>query len=364
MRRETVDACLFAAITLAPAGLLLCAGIAGGFWVLAALIYMTALTYGIDRVVRLRQRTLPDKVEFPAGNRLLVVLAGLHVVLFVLAVLVVSGATGQPVLARIGAFVGFGLYFGQVSNSAAHELIHRPRRALHQLGRWIYVIHLFGHHASAHPLVHHTWVATPRDPNSARMGDTVYGFALRAWFGSFVAGWRAEQARAARRHTPRPWWRHPYLIYVLGGAGALAVSAWMAGWAGVIAHLMLGGYATFQLLVSDYVQHYGLRRATLPEGGFEPVGAAHSWNARQWFSGRLMLHAPRHSDHHAHPLRPYPALRIDPPDDMPRLPHSLPVMGALSLIPPLWRRTMDHRVSDWAPGGKLAVGSGAIPVAK
>jgi alkane 1-monooxygenase len=86
----------------------------------------------------------------------------------------------------------------------------------------------------------------------------------------------------------------------------------------------------------------------------ERAGPQHSWNAPQWFSSAMMLNAPRHSDHHLHPGRPFPALRLDPAD-MPVLPHSMPVMATLALAPPLWRRAMAPCVSRWsaaAPEGE------------
>jgi alkane 1-monooxygenase len=60
-----------------------------------------------------------------------------------------------------------------------------------------------------------------------------------------------------------------------------------------------------------------------------------------------MLNAPRHSDHHAHPARAYPALRLGAADTpgRPVLPRSLPVMATLAMVPPLWRRMMDPRVA-------------------
>jgi alkane 1-monooxygenase len=90
--------------------------------------------------------------------------------------------------------------------------------------------------------------------------------------------------------------------------------------------------------MADYIQHYGLRRALTTSGKPEPVENAHSWNAPHWFSSSLMVNAPRHSDHHMNPARPYPALRLC--DSMPMLPHSLPVMAVIALFPPLWRRVM------------------------
>ena len=79
-----------------------------------------------------------------------------------------------------------------------------------------------------------------------------------------------------------------------------AASDW---WRGAVVWAALGLHAQVQILLSDYVQHYGLRRAEV-QGRPVPVAAGHSWNAPHWFSSAFMLNAPRHSDHHAHPARP------------------------------------------------------------
>ncbi len=63
-------------------------------------------------------------------------------------------------------------------------------------------------------------------------------------------------------------------------------------------------------------------------------------------SSAMMSNAPRHSDHHMHPMRPYPALQLDDVV-MPILPHSLPVMATIALIPGWWRKVMDPRVQNW-----------------
>ena len=117
----------------------------------------------------------------------------------------------------------------------------------------------------------------------------------------------------------------------------------------MLAHIALAGFAQSQLLLSDYVQHYGLSRKVGPDGRPEPVGPAHSWNAPHWMTGHMMLNAPRHSDHHAHPSRPYPALALAAPGAVPTLPRSLPAMACLALVPPLWRRVMDPRAAQWQP---------------
>ena len=216
---------------------------------------------------------------------------------------------------------------------------------LRWLGRAVYTAMLFGHHGSAQLKVHHVAVATPDDPNSPRRGEGFYRFWARAWWGSFVAGWRAERRDRARRARPGPLWRQAYVGYV-GGAMAVLALAWgLAGIRGVGVLMAVAGYAQMQILLADYVQHYGLQRRRI-QGRYEPVGPQHSWNARPWYSGAMMLNAPRHSDHHQNPGRVFPELRLSA-SKMPMLPRSMPVMCALALVPPLWRRVMDPRAAVW-----------------
>lgn len=337
----------FALATLAPLALL-AAGLALGGWAaVLAPAYMAIGIALIDGLIPAAAADAPDEAEFPAADALLVTLGLAHLLALPLAVAIVArpggafGADPGGIGPRLALVLGLGLWFGQVSVPAAHELIHRSRRGLTLLGMAIYVTLLFGHHASAHRLVHHRHVATAQDPNTARSGEGFYRFALRAWSGSFRAGWQAERAlRGTRRLTP-------YTGYVAGALAALALAWALAGWPGIAVWATLAVLAQLQLLLSDYVQHYGLMRAPRPDGRPEPVSARHSWNAPHWFSGALLLNAPRHSDHHAHPARPYPALRLQAGEPLPMLPHSLPVCTTIALVPPLWKRMMRPLVRQW-----------------
>ena len=331
---------MFALAALLPLPLF-AAGLTGGFWVLAGLVYMTLFTAVLDQYLAHLAPDAPEGSEFPAADPLLVVLGLAHLAAMPLAVWAIAGDSGLVAWERAVLFAGFGLWCGQVSNPAAHELIHRGGRGMFRLGAAVYASLLFGHHASAHRLVHHRHAASREDPNTARRGEGWYRFAFRAWVGSFRAGWRAE---AERRHGRG---RHPYVWYLGASVLALAVGGLVAGWVGVAVWVALALHAQSQLLLSDYVQHYGLMRARLPDGSLEPVSDRHSWNAPHWFSSALMLNAPRHSDHHAHPSRPYPALRLPGADDAPRLPYALPVCCVVALVPPLWRRMIHPHLDRW-----------------
>ena len=331
----------FAVATLAPVALLVIAAFAGGIWPVLALIYMTGLVAALDLLIKTADAS--EGSEFPAEPWLSVALAWAHMGLLVLGVLTLSGATGHSWLDNAVFFVALGLFFGQVSNSNAHELIHSTDRRMRTLGMWVYISLLYGHHTSAHVRVHHIYVGSESDPATALRGESFYAYAWRAWTDGFLAGYEAECELSERGGK---WRLNPYALY-LGGAGLVLVLSWMLGGAqGVMALLLLAIYAQVQLLMSDYVQHYGLVRKILPGGRLEPVAPQHSWNAPHVASSALMLNATRHSDHHVHPSKPYDELAL--PQEVPTLPYSLPIMASLALWPAGWRKVMDWRVVYWA----------------
>lgn len=334
---------VFALAALAPLALI-AAGLAlGGGWLWAGFLYMAVLTLVLDQLIPLTSAAAEDG-EFPAADALLVAAGSGALALLPLATWGIAGASGLSGGQRVLLFFAAGFWLGQVAHPAAHELIHRPRRALFRLGATVYAALLFGQHASAHRLVHHRHVASRDDPNTARAGESFYRFAPRAWIGSFRDGARAETA--LRQGAARPG-LHPYATYLAISAAALAVGFLIAGLPGLLAWTGLALHAQSQILLSDYVQHYGLTRSWRPDGRLEPVGPGHSWNTAHWFSSAMMLNAPRHSDHHVHPGRPFPALTLPPADEAPCLPWPLPLACALALAPRTWHRVMVPHLARW-----------------
>lgn len=336
---------IFAAATLTPALLLGLAATLGGLWGLLALLYLTGFALAMDALVRFVVGPA-DTAEFPDADILSITLALLHFVLLALALWALSGGAGLGWIESIPVLLGFGLFFGQISNSNAHELIHRADRRLFALGMWVYISLLFGHHTSAHRQVHHRFVATDADPSTAQLDESFYDFAPRAWWDGFRAGYEMEQARSSRLAAGKRR-VNPYVVYVGGAAGCLLAVLLLFGLGGLLVYLLLAAHAQTQLLLSDYVQHYGLTRRRLPDGRTEPVGVQHSWNAPHWFSALMLLNAPRHSAHHAQPGLPYAALTLPGGLAAPSLPYSLPVMAVLALLPRHWRRVMNPRALAW-----------------
>lgn len=325
---------LFTFATLLPTALLIAAAIFGGAWVAIALLTITVFTWRVDK---LTPSAADPGAEFPSGDTLSATLALLHLPMLTLAVWAIGGGSGLGIIERLGLLISYGLFFGQVGHPNAHELIHRPNRWLRRLGKMVYATLLIGHHTSAHPLVHHVHVATERDPSSAPRGQGFWRFAPQCWLGGFRAGLDAENKRYANRSQLA----HPYLHYTLIALITLGCAGLM-GLGPLLALLAVAGYAQIQIMLADYVQHYGLRREVLENGRIEPVGPQHSWNTPHRYSSAMMLNAPRHSDHHLNPTRPYPGLRLD--HQMPLLPFALPTMAVIALWPRLWRRIMDPRL--------------------
>lgn len=336
---------LFAIATLSPFLLLICASVWGAPWAWMAVVYITVLIFVLDRWVPRALTNADPEAEFPGSEALLRLLGYAHFAGLGLAIWAVAANPALGLAERGLVALAAGLILGQISHPVAHELIHRPGRSVRLMGRLIYTSMLFGHHASAHLRVHHVHVGSRADPNSARWGEGFYRFAMRAWPGGFREGLRAENRM--RRNAQGFDISHPYVIYCGGSAGLVVLCAGLGGAAAVGTLVFIALYAQVQILLSDYVQHYGLRRATRADGKLEPVGPQHSWNAPHWASSAMTLHAPRHSDHHVTPQRPYPGLQLDAAQ-MPYLPYSLPVMAVIALVPPVWRRVMDPLCAHWA----------------
>ncbi|MDG3040743.1 alkane 1-monooxygenase [Roseicyclus marinus] len=331
----------YAFITLTPAMLI---AVGATLWPgagLLALLWLTLIAAAMDRL--LDAPVANDGDHAPWSDRLALTLGGVHLVLVPLVLLTLDDPD-RSAAQKIVLFLALASFAGQVSHPNAHELIHRKSALLRGIGAAVYTSVGFGHHVSAHRLVHHAHLGTPDDPNTPRPGESFWTYLPRAWRGSFAAGLICEFAKLERRGRPANDPRNPYAIWIGGAAVSLALATGFVGAIGtlgwVVLVLLFGG----QVLMSDYIQHYGLQRLTLPNGRVEPVAAHHSWNAPQGFSSYLMLNAPAHSEHHMHPDRPYD--RLDPQADVPTLPHSMPVMAMLALVPSAWRRVMDRRARE------------------
>ena len=248
---------------------------------------------------------------------------------------------------RIWLFFGMGVVSGTIGINYSHELMHQKSRGQRWLADLLLASVLYSHFRSEHLRVHHTWVGTPRDAVSARYDEGFYSFFPRVLWQSVRSSWHAERAMLARRQFP-VWHRsNPFWRYAVLQAGFLALAFTLGGWIGLGLFVWQAFVAVWQLELVDYIEHYGLTRRHLGQGRYEHVLPRHSWNSDLKASNWLLINLQRHSDHHYKPDRPFPLLQTYDPGEAPELPFGYSVMTVVAMVPPLWKRVMNHRVMAW-----------------
>lgn len=234
-----------------------------------------------------------------------------------------------------GGYSGLGI-------NTAHELGHKQTAIEQLLAKITLAVPAYGHFCVEHNGGHHVLVATPDDPASARLGESIYGFTLREIPGTFARGWNLEKSRL-QKQGKKTWSRHnnilqSYCLTALLQGGLIYSFGWV-----MLPFLAVHNFwAWFQLTSANYIEHYGLLREKQENGRYERCQPHHSWNANYIMSNLALFHLQRHSDHHANPIRRYQSLRNFA--DIPELPNGYYGMYMLAYFPWLWYRVMDHRV--------------------
>ena len=234
-----------------------------------------------------------------------------------------------------GAYSGLGV-------NTAHELGHKKTTIEQTLAKIALTIPAYGHFCVEHNRGHHRHVATPGDPASARMGESIYRFALREIPGAFKRGWMAESVRLRRRGLAT-WSVHNDILQSYAGSLILQGGLIYAfGWIMVPFLFIHNVWAWYQLTSANYIEHYGLLREKDEDGRYERCKPHHSWNANYTFSNVVLFHLERHSDHHANSSRRYQSLRNF--DNIPQLPNGYFGTYLIAYIPWLWYKVMDKRL--------------------
>ncbi|WP_085999062.1 alkane 1-monooxygenase [Nocardia higoensis] len=244
-------------------------------------------------------------------------------------------------LDKAGLATTLGLVSG-IGINAAHELGHRVEK----LERWLAKIALaqsgYGHFFVEHNRGHHVRVATPEDPASARMGESLWEFLPRTVVGGFRSGIALEKERLAR--AGQGWWSprnhilQAWSMTIVLFGGLMLVFGWH-----ILPWLVLQAMIGVGLLETvNYVEHYGLLRERRPNGRWARCSPRDSWNSDRLVTNIFLFHLQRHSDHHANPGRRYQTLRSS--EVSPQLPGGYATMILFAAIPPLWRAVMDRRL--------------------
>lgn len=232
-----------------------------------------------------------------------------------------------------------GIITGSIGINISHELMHKSRKWDQLTSRILLVMVCYGHFIIEHVRGHHVNVATPNDPATARMNESIYRFLPRVIIMSWLSAWHIQSLQLKRQGKPIYHWQNEF-YWIIGGPLLVSCIAYsIAGWLAVIFFFLQSIVAILMLEIVNYIEHYGLMRHKLENSQYEPMSTKYSWDADNWLSNRILFNLMRHADHHTHGAKPYQTLLLS--KDSPKLPASYATLYWLVIIPPLWFAVMN-----------------------
>ncbi len=322
----------------------------GGWTVLLLPLATWALFSGLDAVLGVNTKNADpetDEDDLFCYKGITIAWVPLQFVTVFALIWYVPQADHLNTVEKLALFFGVGVMTGTIGINYSHELMHQKNRLERGLADVLLAMVLYSHFRSEHLLVHHRYVATPRDPVTARYNEGFHRFYPRVLKQCLISAFRAEKDMLARKNLPWTDLSNPFFKYWALQGAMLVLAFLLGGWSGFGLFLMQAGVAIWQLELVNYVEHYGLTRKHLGDGKYEHVQPRHSWNAPFKASNWLLINLQRHSDHHYKPDRRFPLLQNYTEADAPQLPYGYPVMTMAAMVPPLWRKVMNKRVKRW-----------------
>jgi len=235
------------------------------------------------------------------------------------------------------------LFVGILGTVPGHELVHRKKNKFDMfIGNWLLAFSWDCTFAIEHVHGHHKDVCLDEDPASAKRGENIYLFILRAILNEQRDGWKIEINRLKRKEL-NSFSIHNRMVVGYSRSLIITILTFIFGGAnGMLCFLLCALLAKSFLEAINYIEHYGLVR----ERG-KPVCMRHSWNSNHLLSSLYLCNVTRHSDHHRAPNLRFWDLK--PQDkNSPMLPYGYLTMLYLVLIAPIfYKNLMVKKLIDW-----------------
>jgi alkane 1-monooxygenase len=247
---------------------------------------------------------------------------------------------GVSLAGRIGSM---GMLCGTFGINVAHELGHRVKPFERIMAKALLATSLYMHFYIEHNKGHHKLVATHEDPSSARKNEMIYTFFFRTIIFSYLSAWNIANKDCVKKQL-KPWSFYNEMIqaHLLQLALLLCVGL-VFGWMILCCFIISATIGILLLEMVNYIEHYGLSRKKTSDGHYERAMPHHSWNSDHPLGRIMLFELTRHSDHHYLASKKYQVL--DHHKNAPQLPTGYPGSMLLSLIPPLWFRIMNKKIS-------------------
>ena len=99
----------------------------------------------------------------------------------------------------VGRILSMGLICGGLGINVAHELGHRNNKFEQLLAKMLLLPSLYMHFFIEHNRGHHKKVSTKEDPSSARYGENIFFFWIRAVVTGYISAWKLEIDKLNRK---------------------------------------------------------------------------------------------------------------------------------------------------------------------
>lgn len=264
-------------------------------------------------------------------------------VIFLFYFLHVVSVNHYTTLEYIGISISMGLMCGVFGINIAHELGHRQQRFEQLLAEILLLTSLEMHFLPYHNSGHHKNVGTRKDPATARKGEPVYVFWFRSQIGSYFQAWSLEAKRLKKRNMTPYSLKNRAFAYTIIQLVFIGAIYYFYGLLPLSLFTIASVFGILLLETVNYIEHYGLMRTQNESGYYERVMHEHSWNSDHPIGRAMLFELSRHSDHHYKASKKYQILESLP--GAPQMPTGYPGMMLFSLIPPLWFKVMNKKLS-------------------
>ena len=235
-----------------------------------------------------------------------------------------------------------GLLIGIMGTVPGHELVHRKKNKFDMfMGNWLLAFSWDCAFAIEHVYGHHKNVGLPHDPATAKRGENIYLFILRAIIKEQKDAWSIELNQAKRREQSFISIRNRMIIGYFRSLFITFIAYLIGGISGTLIFLLCAFIAKSLLEVINYSEHYGLIRVS-----GETVSPRHSWNSNSTMSSIYLYNVTRHSSHHEKANLKYWELRSY--NDAPMMPQGYLTMLYMALfLPYFFHRMMAKKLIEW-----------------
>ena len=235
-----------------------------------------------------------------------------------------------------------GLFIGIMGTVPGHELSHRTKEKFDMsMANWLLSLSWDCAFAIEHVYGHHKNVGLAIDPATAKRGENIYSFIIKAIVQEQKDAWTIEYERLQRKGISLISLKNRMITGYSRSVLVTVLAYFIGGLSGMLIFLLCAFIAKALLEVINYTEHYGLIRV---EG--ERVSPRHSWNSNSIMSSIYLYNVTRHSSHHEKANLKYWELRAY--DGAPMMPHGYLTMLYLAIFAPFYfHKIMAKKLIDW-----------------